>query len=112
MLQIIRSIEKNPSDNTVVHLIFANQTEDDIFLREMLESIPKGRFHLWYTLDRPPKKWKYSTGFISADMCRDHLPPPSDDTIFFVCGPPPMIKFACEPAFKEIGISDDRWFSF
>jgi hypothetical protein len=28
------------------------------------------------------------------------------------CGPPPMIKFACEPAFRELGFVEEQWFSF
>jgi cytochrome-b5 reductase len=112
MLQVIRAIQKNPDDRTEVWLIFANQTEEDILLRKELEALPSGRFHLHYTLDRPPADWKYSSGFINTEMCRKHLPAPSDDSMIFVCGPPPMIKFACEPAFKEIGITEEHWFSF
>ena len=114
MLQVIRAILKDPTDTTELWLIFANQTEEDILLRKELEAIPKDRFHLWYTLDRPPTdgSWKYSSGFINTDMCREHLPPPSRDAMIFCCGPPPMIKFACEPAFKEIGYVESQWFSF
>jgi hypothetical protein len=33
--------------------------------------------HIWYTLDSPPARgWKYSTGFISAEMIAEHMPPP------------------------------------
>ena len=39
------------------------------------------RFKLWYTLDRPGDSWKYSKGFITEDMIREHLPPKSDDTL-------------------------------
>jgi cytochrome-b5 reductase len=111
-LQIIRAILKNPKDKTNLWLIFANQTEEDILLRKELEAIQGDRFKLWYTLDRPPEKWSYSAGFINADMCRDHLPAPSDDTMIFVCGPPPMIKYACEPAFETLGFKSNDWFSF
>lgn len=65
-------------------LIFANQTEDDILLRDELESLPKDRLHLWYTLDRPPVNWDYSVGFINTDMCRDHLPSKSKDTVYII----------------------------
>lgn len=112
MLQIIRAIQKDPNDNTEVWLIFANQTEEDILLRKELESIPSGRFHLHYTVDRPPADWKYSSGFINAEMCKKHLPPAGSDAFIYVCGPPPMIKFACEPAFKENGFGDNDWFAF
>jgi len=113
MLQVVRAIQKDPLDKTEVWLIFANQTEEDILLRNELESLPTSRFHLWYTLDRPPATaWAYSTGFINTAMCREHLPPPAADTMLFVCGPPPMIKFACEPAFKELGFQESQWFAF
>lgn len=111
MLQIIRAILKNPHDKTELWLLFANQTEDDIFLRKDLESIPKDRLHVWYTVDRPPADWSYSSGFINTDMCRNHLPPPSNESMIFLCGPTPMIKFACEPALKELGFNETDWFA-
>lgn len=119
MLQVIRAILKNPRDKTEMWLIFANQTEEDILLRHELESLQSSypqQFHLFFTLDRPPSEnWTGGIGFINPDMCRMHLPPPTNnegDTMLFVCGPPPMIKYACEPAFKELGFEEGQWFSF
>lgn len=60
-------------------------------------------FHLWFTLDQPGEGWKYSKGFINAEMCAKHLPAASPDTLIFLCGPPPMIKFAALPALKGLG---------
>jgi hypothetical protein len=45
---------------------------------------------LWYTLDRPGEGWKFSSGFISEEMVRQHLPAPGPNTQILVCGPPPM----------------------
>lgn len=112
MLQIIRAILNDPRDKSEVWLLFANQTEEDIFLREELERLPKDRFHLWFTVDRPPEGWRFSAGFVTAAMCGEHLPAPSADTFLLSCGPPPMIKFACEPAFQELGFSLDDHFTF
>ena len=56
MLQLIRNILKNPDDNTVMALLFANQTESDILLREELEEAAASnpdRLRLWFTVDRP-----------------------------------------------------------
>ncbi len=55
MLQIIKSILKDPNDKTKVSLLFANQSEEDILLRSELELLAKrhDNFSLWYTLDRP-----------------------------------------------------------
>lgn len=116
MLQLLNKIIHSNTSNNIknISLLFANQTENDIFLKSYLENYPHDRVHIWYTIDKAlePEKWKYSIGFINSTMIREHLPPPSDDTVIFVCGPPPMIKFACEPAFAEIGYDEDHWFSF
>jgi cytochrome-b5 reductase len=108
MLQVIKSILKNPADKTEVSLIFANQTEEDIFLRQDLEELAEksdGQFKLWYTVDSKPAEWTYSVGYINADMISKHLPAPAEDVMLLLCGPPPMIKFACKPAFSELGHS-------
>ncbi|CAG0903385.1 unnamed protein product [Cyprideis torosa] len=56
MLQIIRAVFRDADDRTEISLLFANQTEKDILLREELEEIQKAhaeQFKLWYTVDRP-----------------------------------------------------------
>ena len=106
LLRIINSIFLNPKDSTEVWLLFANKTEDDIFLRSELEKVQgkfPERFHLHYTLDNPPSEWKYSSGFIDEQMVRDHLPPPAPDACVCICGPPPMVKFACKPNLEKCG---------
>lgn len=115
MLQLITAVMKDPKDQTVCYLLFANQTEKDILLRPELEEIQVNnpdRFKLWFTLDRAPADWEYSQGFINEDMVKDHLPPPSDDTLILMCGPPPMIQFACNPNLDKVGHSNSRRFTF
>uniref|UniRef100_A0AAQ6AI71 NADH-cytochrome b5 reductase n=1 Tax=Amphiprion ocellaris TaxID=80972 RepID=A0AAQ6AI71_AMPOC len=115
MLQLITAVMKDPQDKTVCYLLFANQTEKDILLRPELEEIQVNnpdRFKLWFTVDRAPENWEYSQGFISEDMVREHLPPPSDDTLILMCGPPPMIQFACDPNLDKVGHSQSHRFTF
>ncbi|CAL1595189.1 unnamed protein product [Knipowitschia caucasica] len=115
MLQLVRRITTDPSDPTKCSLIFANQTEKDILLREELEAVKKNhpdQFSLWYTLDKPPQDWSYSSGFVSADMIRDHLPAPSPDVLVVLCGPPPMIQYACLPNLDKLGHNADNIFAY
>jgi len=115
MLQLIRAIFKDSEDKTDVSLLFANQTEEDILLRPELESLRDkagNRFHLWYTLDRPPQNWRYSAGFVNPDMIRDHLPAPANDVLILMCGPPPMIDFACQPSLDKLGYSPSMRFAY
>ncbi|KAM4676302.1 NADH-cytochrome b5 reductase 3 [Discoglossus pictus] len=115
MLQLIRAIIKDKDDKTTCYLLFANQTEKDILLRDELEEIQtahSSRFKLWYTLDRAPEKWDYSQGFVNEDMIKDFMPPPSDDVLVLMCGPPPMVQYAINPSLDKLGYSQDRRFAY
>lgn len=117
MLQLIKRITSDPLDNTKCSLIFANQTEKDILLREELEEIRSNQlkadqFKLWYTLDKPAEGWVYSSGFVDADMIRDHLPAPAADVLIVMCGPPPMIQNACLPNLSKLGHKTENTFAY
>ncbi|XP_066156550.1 NADH-cytochrome b5 reductase 2 [Euwallacea fornicatus] len=115
ILQLIRHIAKDRSDQTQISTLYANQTEDDILLRTELEEVCNkfpDQFKLWYTLDRPNSDWKYSSGFINEEMLRDRLFPAANDTITLMCGPPPMINFACTPNLEKLGHSKDFLFAY
>ncbi|KAJ8258036.1 hypothetical protein GJAV_G00192450 [Gymnothorax javanicus] len=115
MLQLIRAIIKDPTDKTHCCLLFANQTEKDILLRDELDEIAvqhPDRFKVWFTVDRAPKDWEFSEGFVTADMIREHLPAPSDDSLILTCGPPPMIQFACDPNLDKLGYEKTQRFTY
>ena len=84
--------------------------EDDILVRTEIEALATefpDRFSLHYTLDRPPTGWAYSSGFISKEMIEEHclFGGSSKNTQVFMCGPPPMIKFACQPNLEALGFT-------
>ncbi|XP_077452922.1 NADH-cytochrome b5 reductase 2 [Stigmatopora argus] len=115
MLQLIRTITADPSDNTMCHLIFANQTEKDILLsnelHEVIESHP-GKLKLWFTLDTATEGWKYSSGFVTSTMIKDHLPAPSSNVLVVLCGPPGMIQHACLPNLDKLGYKTEHIFAY
>ena len=56
MLQLVRQVVRDEGDTTHLALVFANQTEADILLRQELEEVEAqhpNKFKLWYTVDRP-----------------------------------------------------------
>lgn len=56
MLQLVRHVTKDPEDHTKLALLFANQSENDILLRDELEKASENFpdvFKVWYTVDRP-----------------------------------------------------------
>lgn len=106
MLQLMVAVLKDPKDTTSISLLYANQTEDDILVRDLLEGLAKRhpeRLKVWYTVDKAKPGWKYSEGFISDTMIAEHLPGPDEQPIILMCGPPPMIKFACKANLDKLG---------
>jgi cytochrome-b5 reductase len=63
-------------------------------------------------VDKAPANWDYSEGFINADMIARHLPFHGDDVQILMCGPPPMLKFACIPNLEKVGFSEKNFFTF
>jgi len=115
MLQLVRAVFRDKNDQTCLSLLFANQTEDDILLRRELEQVRDenpDRFKLWYTVDRAKEGWEYSTGFINSEMIEKAFFPPSPDNLVLLCGPPPMINFACLPNLDKLGYPQDRRFAY
>ncbi|CAF1488571.1 unnamed protein product [Rotaria sp. Silwood1] len=120
--QILNEILKEQS--SIVHdqciyikiwLLYANKTEQDILLRSELEQLAASntdRFKLWYTVDRESEQWKYSKGFINATMLKEHMPPPADDTLICICGPPSMVTFTCLPNLDKLGYQQNMTFCF
>lgn len=116
MLQIIQHVLKDKNDRTLIWLLFANQSEDDIIMRDELDDLKSKhplQLRVWYTVDKAPEAgWVYSEGFVNEQMIRDHLPPPGADTLVACCGPPPMIQHACKPNIQSIGYAPDNVFYY
>lgn len=115
MLQLVNEILKKSGDDTQLALLYANQSEQDILLRDDLDVLAakhQEQFKVWYTIDRASETWKYSVGFINDQMIKDNLFPPSADTITVMCGPPPMINFACLPALEKLNYDKELNFAY
>ena len=104
--QVAQAILKDPEDETEMHVVYANRTEDDILLREELDAWAKkyDRFKVWYVVQESVREgWEYSVGFITESILREHTPGASEDTLALACGPPPMIQFAVQANLEKVG---------
>jgi len=100
MYQIFSKILSNPADRTRVTLIFCNKTEEDILMKPILDDLAKkhpDRFKVIYMVDKPSTSWKGGSGYISKDVLKQHIAPPSADTLVIVCGPPPFYNLLSGP---------------
>ncbi|BBN13705.1 cytochrome-b5 reductase [Marchantia polymorpha subsp. ruderalis] len=94
MFQVIDAILSNESDMTQISLVYANVSPDDILLKKTLDDLAASHpnFKVFYVVNNPTANWKGGVGFTTYDTIVKALPPPSDDTLILVCGPPGMMK--------------------
>jgi cytochrome-b5 reductase len=112
ILQVVRACLRDPKDKCSLTLIYANKTYDDILARDLLLAAEKasgGRFKIVYTLDFPPEAWQGKTGFITAEMIQETFVAPSENPVMLMCGPPPMIEFACKKNLEKLGYPKTTW---
>lgn len=105
MYQLIRAICEDQADKTQVSLLYANNTEADILLREELEGFANrfpAKFRLRYVLSRPAEGWKGDRGFVTKDMIEDHIGTVAAEDKVLLCGPPPMIT-AMKTTLEALG---------
>ncbi|KAF8567559.1 hypothetical protein P879_05997 [Paragonimus westermani] len=115
MYQLINYILNDEKDCTKLALLFANKTEKDIILRDELEAFQSKypqQLRVWYTVNEAPEHWAYSTGFVNEQMLSEHIYPPGDDSLVLLCGPTPMVEFACYPNLAKLNYPRDRIFSY
>jgi cytochrome-b5 reductase len=88
-------------------LVYANKTEADIIFKEEWDEDVRehATFHCYHVLGEPPAGWSQGTGHITEAVLCAQLPPPSPDTVIFLCGPPPMTD-ALEATLKAIGYAE------
>ncbi|ODQ68281.1 NADH-cytochrome b5 reductase 1, partial [Nadsonia fulvescens var. elongata DSM 6958] len=109
MLQVLGTIVRNPEDFTEVSLLYANNAEEDILLKEDIDELAAKypNFKVHYILSAPSANWEGSTGFITEDLIKEHLPAPSTHTRILICGPPPMVS-AMKRATLALGFEKAR----
>lgn len=114
MFQLTRAILENPKDKTIVRLIYANTTFEDILLKEDLDDFASKfpyRFKVYYVLSQPPEAWTGGGGHVSKEMIQNHCPPPAPDIRILRCGPPGMNK-AMAAHLNALGYTSSMQFEF
>ncbi|CAA0827861.1 Nitrate reductase [Striga hermonthica] len=105
--QVMRAALKDPEDTIEMHVVYANRTEDDILLRDELDSWARrypDRVKVWYVVQESVRDgWEYSVGFVTEEILREHIPAAGDETLVMVCGPPAMMQFAVNPSLEKMG---------
>lgn len=93
LMSIVRAIDES-GQSTPTTLIYSVSTPAEILFRQDLEEIARRNsdMKLVFTITRPEEGqgWNVHTGRIDEDLLQsEHVSP---DSLFFICGPPDMIR--------------------
>jgi len=89
LYQIIQHVLTDPQDTTSITLLYANNQEIDILLREELHKFQQqhpSRFFVHHVLAEAPSDL-YEKGFVTEEIIKKYL---NTKTLLMVCGPPKM----------------------
>ncbi|KAM5537092.1 hypothetical protein V8D89_009238 [Ganoderma adspersum] len=118
--QLIHAILSSTTDFPTMSLINCNVSEDDILLREKLEGYARThheRFKVWNVLSNPAEAKDHtlgskecSTGWVTADIIRQHFeaPSPIGSIATFICGPVGLVEQTALPALTKWGFEEGR----
>ncbi len=129
MYQLIKAVLQNAAvDKTKVTLVFGNIAEEDILLHEelrRLENTYPQQFRTFFVLEKPPKDWQGTTGYVTKELLKQVLPEPKEaNAKVFVCGPPGLMKALSGPkkspsdqgelsgVLQELGYTKDQVLKF
>jgi glycine betaine catabolism B len=106
-----RSIIKNAADKALsskITLFYGCRTENDFVFKKDFEELEaqNKNFRVVFTISEASNQWKGQTGIINADMIKKELPD-YKDTVFYTCGPPPMVK-AMETLIENLGLPKEQ----
>lgn len=109
--QALHKLMKTPGDDRKVTVIYGNKSPKDILLREEIDAMVKaapGRLKVVHVIGNAPDEplpdgfgstetFTAMPGWVDEAKIREHAFPPSEDTMVFVCGLPPMYANLCGP---------------
>lgn len=109
-MSILRTFAER-GDRRPISLIFGVSTRADATFGEELEELTRTlSLDLVFLPSSPDPDWEGPSGFVTAELLREHLPQDASERSAaecFVCGPPPMMV-AVEHHLRDLGVAPWR----
>lgn len=95
-------------------LLYGNDVEENIVFKDDFDAIQRSvpNFKVVYTLSSTEAKtcgWKGCCGYIDSGMIKDHVPD-HKDRMFYLCGPPGMVKCVEKGIQEDLGVPESNIF--
>ena len=82
MLQVVDEVLSNPDDKTKISLVFGNQTESDILLKDDIDARVAAfpdRLSVYYVVDKATSSsWTGGVGYVTKEMLASKIAPPAN----------------------------------
>ncbi|KAG0669579.1 NADH-cytochrome b5 reductase [Maudiozyma exigua] len=101
LYQLASNVITSPDNNTKIKLLYGNKTINDIPLKKELDNLQKmhpDKFQVEYFVSESPEKLGTNAlhvGNINKTFLKDNIPPATENTQVFVCGPTGFMKAMC-----------------
>ena len=102
---LIERINQNRKDFGKITLIYGAKTPSDILYKREISKWKK-KFDVRLTVDKPTEKWKYDVGVVTKILEKIKI---TKKSVFCICGPEIMMKFAVDTLLKK-GVNEDYIF--
>jgi 3-phenylpropionate/trans-cinnamate dioxygenase ferredoxin reductase subunit len=110
VMSMLRTLAARKCKNQLT-FFYGNPTWESIIYREKLEELKQElNLNLIHVLEKPSEDWEGEKGFINIEVLKRYLPEDYQETVFFICGPLPMIE-AVEPCLHELEVPPTQIFS-
>ncbi|KUJ08822.1 cytochrome b5 reductase-like protein [Mollisia scopiformis] len=111
---LIRAICEDPTDTTHVSLLYGNNSEADILLRQELDEFQRRypeNLNVTHVLSHPSESWNGAKGFVSKDMLEEKFPQPKKESKALLCEPPKLVD-AMKKSLIDLGWNEPRAVSY
>jgi predicted ferric reductase len=101
---------RDTRDTRSVLLFYANPDENQIVFRDEINTIQDSQapsLKVIHVLSHPAESWTGETGHVDKEKIRRFCGDNLKERVFYVCGPPPMIKAVIED-LKSLGVTDKQ----
>lgn len=92
-------------------LVYANKSEEDILVKDLLDDLKAKGVNVQYVLEHPGEGWTGHTGMLNDDLLEDIIPEPSHSHLVMHCGQPGMNIYVRE-LLLELGHGEDNVFQY
>lgn len=102
---VLAALARRKQHRSLTLIVGARTPQEFLFRNELTQWSAHRDFVVEMTIDRPAEDWTGQVGFVTEPLGR--IPLNSSDTVAFICGPEPMMRF-CASMLLQRGVPAEQ----